>query len=361
MLTGFALSGCKERYVQPVKDVNSNFLVVEGLINTGADSTIFNLSYTFKLDGKAIVTPEKTATVSVETENGPVYALPETIKGGKYGANLGLDPAKKYRLRIRTKDNKEYVSQFVESKVSPPFNLNYNFDNNALNFTLDTYDASGKSIYYKYDYEETWEYESQLFSSFKIENGNILPRNLSTENIHTCWRVLPSPNILLTSTANLSESRVTDRPILSIPSKSQKLHIEYSILVKQSVLTAEAFAFWETLRNNTEKVGSIFDAQPSQLFGNIKSTSNADETVIGFVSAGTVTQKRLLFIVSEFPSPWFNVEDKTECLEAVSKITFLRSTGRQFIPLDAGGGTEKLSCADCRLFGGSTQKPSYWK
>jgi hypothetical protein len=37
--------GCKEKYLPEIKDINVNYLVVEGLINTGTDSTIFTLSH----------------------------------------------------------------------------------------------------------------------------------------------------------------------------------------------------------------------------------------------------------------------------------------------------------------------------
>ena len=351
--------GCKEKFLPEVKEVNVSYLVVEGLINTGADSTIFNISRTFKLNNKAVVAPEKAALVQVENEGGTTYVLPETIKSGKYGRpSLNLDPAKKYRLRIRTKDNKEYLSDFVESKTAQPFDLKYIITNNALNIYISTLDPAGKSIYYRHSYEETWQYESPIKSFYKFENGKLVSRNFPEDDITNCWHFLPSSNISLSSTANLTEDRLTDKLIVSIPSNSEKVKVGYSILIKQSALTKDAFEFWEILRNNTENVGSIFDPQPSQFLSNIRSTTNAAEIVIGFVSSGSTTQKRFIIKVADLPTAWFNYSPDEDCNNSRKGLSEFK--GVPFIPITVTNGTDLLYCVDCRLRGGTTQKPSFW-
>ena len=357
-LLALPIYGCKERYTPQIKDFNIGYLVIEGLINTGADSTIYTLSRTFKLNNKAIEAPEKGAIVQVESENGTTYVLPALVKAGRYGRPaLGLDPTKRYRLRIRTTDKREYLSDFVESKTSQPFDLNYNIKDTTVNFYVDTHDPSGKSIYYQHTYDETWEYDAYFRSFKKIVNGVVVDRIFPQDDITTCWRTLTSGNILLATTNNLSDDHLADRAITSVSGKSQKMHIEYSLLVKQSVLTREGFEFYDALRKNTESVGSIFDAQPSQLFGNIRSTNDPAEIVIGFISAGSVTQKRFIIQSKDMPSDWFNLEDNSICEES---LKYLIVPGDPFI-LVVQGSTPLLYCADCRLLGGTKQKPSYWK
>lgn len=364
LMVAVMIYGCKEKYLPEIKDNNVNYLVVEGLINIGTDSTIFTLSRTFKLNNNPIEAPEKGAIVQVESDAGVTYVLPELIKAGRYGRPpLGADPTKKCRLRIRTMDNREYLSDFVESETSPPFDLNFDIKNDALNFYISTHDPAGKSIYYQHSYVETWEYHSPIRSIYKIENGSdaVVLRKFPEDDITTCWRILPSSNIVLSSTANLLGGHLAGKLITSVSGTSPKLAVEYSILVKQIVLTPDGFKFFETLRNNTENIGSIFDAQPSQMFfGNVRSTTDPAETVIGFVSAGTVFEKRLLIQVSDLPVEWLKVSLDLECEESINPISALR-VNKRFIPIDALRGTELLRCVDCRLQGGSTQRPSYWK
>ena len=359
---GVAMYGCKEKYLPQIKDVNINYLVVEGLINTGGDSTIYNLSRTFKLNNNPIEAPEKGAIVQVESDAGETYLLPELKKAGRYGRPPFIaDQTKKYRLRIRTKDNREYLSDFVESKLSPPVDLKGQIADTTLNFSVDTYDPSGKSIYYRHTLEETWEYNSVFKSYYKLVNGVKVLRTFPEDDVSTCWRTSLSPTIFLSSTANLAEDRLAVRQIYSVPGLSQKLHVAYSLLVKQTVLTREGFEFYDALRKNTESVGSIFDAQPSQLFGNIRSTRDPSETVIGFISAGSVTEKRFLIQSKDLPSKWFNLADQSICEESFG-YTIL--PGDPFIwvfPPMQERRTILVYCGDCRLAGGTTQKPSYWK
>ena len=127
------LYSCKEKYLPELKETYINYLVVEGLINTGTDSTIYTLSRTYKLDGKTVTAPERGAIVQVESDGGNIYPLPALLKPGRYGCpSVGADPAKKYRLRIITNDKHEYLSDFVESRTSPPFDFKYDFNNNWI-------------------------------------------------------------------------------------------------------------------------------------------------------------------------------------------------------------------------------------
>ena len=244
------LYACKEKYVPVINDINPNYLVIDGFINTGADSTIFRLTRTFKLESKATVAPEKAAIVTVESDAGKNYVLPElSLKPGTYALPpLILDQTKKYRLRVRTKDNKEYLSDFVESKTSPPFNITYDFRHGNLNIYTNTQDATGNSRYYNYAYVETWQYRSKQQSFLKVENGGLKDRKFPQDDIWNCYHVVPSGKISIASTTNLTEDRLADNLLIDILPSSQKVRIEYSVLVKQTVLTKTGFGFFETMK-----------------------------------------------------------------------------------------------------------------
>lgn len=381
LLLNCMLNACKEKYSPELPDVNPNYFVVEGLINVGADSTIFTLSRTYKLDKKAVVVAEKGAIVQVESDAGDTYVLPELIKSGSYGRPpLNLDITRKYRLRVRTKDNREYLSDFVESKPSPPIDaVTYDFRNGQLNVYANTHDPSGKSRYYVYNYIETSQYMVPLRSYFKIVNHEILLRRFPEDDIYNCWRNYSSTNISLGSTTSLTEDRLADKLITSVTATSPKRSYGYSILVEQRVLTKQGFEFWEALYKNTEQVGSIFDAQPSQLPGNIHNTVNVDEVVIGFVTASTVTSKRLTLSVPEMPDAWRPVPvDSMNCGQDKKYFRFGAEVQRNlltpdkpdFVPLDfypdngpalGYAAINRLECVDCRVLGGTNVRPPYWK
>jgi len=372
------LYACKEKYTPEIKDVNPNYLVVDGFINTGADSTIFKLSRTFKLESKAIMMSERAAIVAVESDAGGSYILPEIAsKPGTYAVPaLNLDQTKKYRLRIRTKDNKEYLSDFVESKQSTALALTYDFRHGNLNIYSNTYDATGKSRYYSYTYTETWQYRAPQHSILKVENHELIERRYPEDDIYDCYHQTSSTKIPIATTATLAEDRLADNLIIDLLPSSPKVRIEYSVLVKQTVLTKAGFEFFETLNKNTEKVGNIFDSQPSLLPGNIKCTTNASEGVIGFVSAGTTTDKRILLIANNFPFDFIGPVPDPYCVLhtdtlPVGKVKplILDPVQSEYIPIqwlnpnvqpDSLLATKFHECVDCRLQGGTTKMPSYW-
>ncbi|MFD0749058.1 DUF4249 domain-containing protein [Mucilaginibacter calamicampi] len=374
------ISACKEKYVPIINDINPNYLVVDGFINIGADSTIFKISRTFKLESKAVVTPERAAIVAVESDAGQSYILPELpAKPGTYAVPaLNLDQSKKYRLRVRTKDNREYLSDFVESKVSPPVELTYDFRHDNLNIYSNTRDVTSKSRYYNYTYTETWQYRTKQLSEWKIENHQLIKRMFPKDDIFNCFHYASSGSINIASTVTLTEDRLADNLLVDIPSTSEKVGIEYSILVKQTVLTKDGFEFYNTLKKNTQNVGSIFDAQPSQLFGNIHCTTNPAEVIIGFISAGTVTEKRITLVANSFPFTFIGPLPDRYCDEQVD--TLYISTGEvkrlltdptesEYITLYELTGpagiyaytaTKERFCVDCRLQGGTTAVPPFW-
>jgi hypothetical protein len=367
------LYGCKEKFLPEIKENNVNYLVIEGLINTGNDSTIFTLTRTFKLNNKAVEVGEKAAIVQVESEAGTTYVLPALVKAGRYGRpSLGLDPTKKYRLRIRTTDQREYLSNFVESRTSQPMDeLKYDFKNEHLNVYAYSRDPSGNSRYYRYNYIETIEYTSSLVSYYKVASNKVVDRIQPDDMIWRCYRPILSNTIVLASTAALEKDEVADVYIVSVPRGSFKIRLGYSIAVRQHVLTKEGFDFYEALKKNTESIGSIFDAQPSQLFGNIRSITDPSEVVIGFISAGTFTEKRVTFTSADFPNEWFKPREiDSLCLATVKPMSAAAIVAQHpvWVPLDiALGGTgaynasNNLDCVDCRRQGGTNIKPPYWK
>jgi hypothetical protein len=107
--------------------------------------------------------------------------------------------------------------------------------------------------------------------------------------------------VLLASTTKLTKDIVSQAPITLVPAGSEKIETKYTILVKQYALTSSAYEFWETLQNNTQKLGSIFDVLPSEVQSNFHCISNPGELVVGYLSAGNVSKKRIFITSDQLP------------------------------------------------------------
>jgi hypothetical protein len=384
LLITIVFAGCKKTYNPPAIASPGSYLVVEGVINSGSDSTIIKLSRTVKLSSKITINPVLHAAVAVESDQNTIFPLAETTNGNYISAGLNLDSTRKYRLNIKIA-NKQYLSDFVAVLNSPPIDsVSFTAQNNVLNIYSNTHDPKNSTQYYRWDYQETWMFRSNYFSGYKSNGDTVLLRDQVNDEIYTCWKSDTASTITIASTVHLVKDVVVNNPITSVASTSEKLGIKYSILVRQYALSGDAYTFWENLKKNTEQLGGIFDAQPSTINGNIHSVSNPSEPVIGYISAGSTSNVRIFITklqlpVSWYPEPAFNCaidsfyyvyypQDAKTPINQVDLYLNYNKNGivNAEIPVSAlgdppvGYSAALPDCVDCTLRG-TNKQPSFWK
>jgi len=308
------------------------------------------------------------------------------IRNGYYGAaGLTLNSSNKYSLRIVTSNGKIYQSDFLAVKNSPPIDsVNYLVQSNGVQINVNTHDPAGKTTYYRWSFVETYMIHAhdESFLELKTVPQDTLVLRPPADQVYTCWPGDTSTSVLLASSANLTKDLISQKEIAFIPLTSEKIADRYSILVKQYALTGDAYNYWQLLKRNTEQLGSIFDAQPSQLPGNIHCISNPTEPVIGYLSAGTVSQQRIYIDSRNLPVlhtiypvsidgcyvGMYLFKNPIGPGDTVNDVTTWIYSGRQY-PLSTLGGsflgpvtgytaTDRF-CADCTLRGPNKQ-PAFW-
>jgi hypothetical protein len=379
---GLSIStGCRKPYLPPVIASSSNYLVVEGVIDPGQDSTIIRLSRTVSLSSTIGTKPELNAAVVVESDANTTYPLYEKGNGYYFSPGLNLNASNKYHLRITT-SGKVYQSDFVAVKNSPPIDsVYYRIESNGLQIYADTHDPSNSTRYYRWDFAETYIVQS-LYNSHEIhvkDPGDTVLARPPAEQIFQCWVTDSANNINLNSSAKLSNDVITKNIIDFIPSTSEKLGNRYSILVKQYALTEDAYNYWTQLKKNTEQLGSIFDSQPSEIPGNIHCVTVPSEPVLGFISVGSYSQSRI-FIDNFYLPAWLPVKPYYDGCFLVS-VYYVDATQNYtntvasniyndlYIPIDPitvphqpiilGFTASKSKCADCTLRG-TNKEPGFW-
>jgi len=368
---------CKKPYDPPAIASPGNYLVVEGIINSGADSTVIKLSRTVNVSSKNAANPVLHASIAVESDQNNSYPLTETTNGNYVSAGLSLDNTHNYCLDIKTSDGKQYLSDFEPVLVTPPIDsVGFIIQANGVQVYVNTHDPNNKIEYYGWDYQETWQFNSKYYSEFITDGTEIVPRG-ADQDISLCYASDTSSTIVLGSSAKLSQNVIYQNPVTQVPSTSEKLEAEYSILVKQHALTGDAYNFYLNLKKNTEQLGSIFDAQPSNINGNIHSVTNPSEPVIGFISVSTVQQKRV-FISNKVLPAWittypYNCEINPfyycQPLSCANFVAFyLIPLGSVTIPVSGigqppnyvGYTTSSIPCTDCTIRG-MVKPPVFWK
>jgi hypothetical protein len=368
---------CKKPYSPNIVNSPNSYLVVEGVINSGNDSTIIKLSKTVNISGNVNSALVNGATVTVETEGGASYNLLPVGSGYYVTTGLNLDVTKKYRLHIGTADSKEYASDYVPVKSTPPVDsIGFVIKNNQVQLYVNAHDVTNNTRYYRWSYDETWRFHAKYESIFDADHvlQTIIPRK---QSVYYCFAGDKSSTIVLGSSAKLTQDVVFQAPLTTIPAASEKIELRYSILLKQYALTKDAYQFWENLKKNTEQLGSIFDAQPSQLIGNIHNLKDASEPVIGYISVTNIQTKRIFIDNADLPHTWITAYPY-DCGPPDSAFysdphRMGENTVKDFI---INGGTNAVAeitsknsvvgytyssvqCTDCTIRG-RVQVPSFW-
>jgi len=359
---------CKDVYISPYKAPPTGYLVVEGYIS-GNSPTEFTLSRTVKLPGDSLPPPETGAMVQVEGNDNSIRPLPETIKG-IYRDSFALNPQSQYRVRIQTKGGESYLSDFVPFKNTPPIDsVSWTGGQNGVVIYVNSHDPANATHYYQWNWDQTYEYHSGANSVFEyVPSLDTVIARPDSNQIYRCWQSSSSTSILVGSTTKLSQDVVSLYPLKRIPLNDVQLSVLYTILVRQSALTEGGYDFLSLMQKNTESLGTIFDAQPSLITGNIHSLTHPAEQVIGYVSAGTVQQQRLWIYAYQAPGYYYYYCDIPDTLLPANS-DLQKNFGSLYIPIYAKASgniigayySNYTDCLDCRFVGsGTNKKPSFW-
>jgi hypothetical protein len=371
LVTIIALAGCREKYTSPAVNPSSGYLVVEGFININGPTTI-RLTRTSKLADTTTIYDKK-ATVSIQSLSGSNYPLTETSNGIYTGSPV-LPNNSSYRIRI-VSGGKEYLSAYTSPITTPAIDsVTWIRNADGLQISAHAKGTASQQKYYQWKTEETWEYNSDFTTKWRwkldaskvvvgvIENDISLPGYEAPET--KCWKAENSNSLLLASTENLSDNIV--HPLLvSIPSGSVKLSILYSVNVKQYSVSKDNYDFLNMIKKNTEKLGSIFDAQPSEIKGNITCTTTPGETVIGFIETTQEQVKRIFIKSTDVPAWGYTTDCVTDIIDLSKPGSTIGSVDTNTVaPLDYKAGSYlavvKPLCIKCSKRGGTIKKPVFW-
>src|SRR5688572_8472428 len=106
---------------------------------------------------------------------------------------------------------------------------------------------------------------------------------------------------------------------------------------------------------------------PTQVTGNIYNTTNPDQPALGFFSGGTIEEKRIFIGFYDLPED-LQLFPRTFCQVDSIPVDQIRSYSDKTLLISSYGErsiegytTAADICIDCRVQGGVTTKPAFWK
>lgn len=392
LLLAISFSGCVDPYVPELKGYES-ILVVEGLI------TDDNSSYTVKLSRSV----QDQDTVPEVISDAVIYISDESEKNfylTNFGNGLYRTDSTEFRgmigntyvLHIQTAEGNFYESEpYKMEAVSDIDNIYYARDqelgsngtvmNEGLRIFLDS--RGGINKYYRWDYEETWKFKVPSPKKYDYVNETIFVPVADVKEY--CYKMRKSQEILIYSTFEGKSDRVEGQNISFIdPKKSDRLLIQYSVLMKQYSISEKEYDFWYNMKQINEKGGSIYSIQPFPVISNIHNVNDPDERVLGYFQVSAVKVKRKFITFSDLSGMNFPIyRNPCKRVEMAPKdyprslysppltwddlYEMYSTSGYYFVEPFFKAGTEVLDkmvfakpeCANCE-FTGTITKPDFW-
>jgi hypothetical protein len=370
------LSGSCIYNFDPPSEGYENLLVVEALLSDDDEAFEVGLSRSIPINTGGLV-PEANAQVSISDNIGNVFDLFE-VSPGRYSTTPDFlsQTGRFYQLHIQTADGNQYESDTVLLRETPPIDsVFYKYEERVttervenipgLQIYLTTHDPNNNTWYYRWEFEETWEFRTKYNSTQIWEDEMLLERE---EQINRCWKHAESAWILLATSKNLNEDIISEFPLIYISNATDRLDTKYSILVKQYALSEKSFNYWKELEKINENLGTLFDPQPYQLTGNIHNIYDENDIVLGFFDASSVQKERIFISRGEFqyfvtPNYYAN------CIDTVGGYGLIPEfilQGFMLVgelpPMGPGPPVYQFSsefCIDCRI-AGTNVKPDFW-
>ena len=274
-------------------------------------------------------------------------------------------PGMKYALDIHIGE-KHYQSAFVAPVLTPEIDsISWRKNTNgSMDIMVSTHDPEHQVEYYRWTFEEDWEYKSWYFGEIRYEiSGALIPQSLFTENNRFyCWDSNKSKSIILGTSERLTEKAIKDRIIHNFQSDNTRFSYLYSILVKQYGIDREAYMYFANLQKNIESSGSLFAPILTELKGNITCLSDPEEPVVGYIAATIEVVSRVFINMERIGG-----EDDYKC-ESTRRyesyqLADMYAAGYGIFYLQIPGGyyvCAPVRCIDCTMRGGTKNKPDFW-
>lgn len=370
--------GCIEQYYPDDEELKTGTLVIIAHLNgkPGIQSIQISRSSTISYP---TFDPVTDCYVEVFREDDASVVFNES-QPGYYECEVEaefLESGKNYQLVVITPEGKRYESAYehlhnavaidsvywareVQGTADPDQVLD------GVRFYVDFNIDKAACSYLRWELEETYQIHNPEYTSFVFGKDRRYMQLPDSSSWRTCWITLGIPRFFTLDLNHIEGRTYREMPLIYVSGESRRLHIRYSLLIRQFSISESAFIYWDELRKNLQSMGGMFDKQPALTPGNICNVDRQEEVILGYFSISGVSEKRVF--VDRIPE--MNLKpDPAYCYPGdYPPGLFMFPT--TYLPvylsrvyeeeIEILGEVNKY-CVDCRAYKGSTHlKPDYW-
>lgn len=368
-------ASCVYDFSPLVEENGVKALVVNGDILIG-EETMIRISYMSGI-GSELAGNQQMDNVYVESSNGNVYpGIADDNRIYHIDTRLALDNAE-YRLIIET-EGQTYESDWQPVLIAAEIDsISYSISDDAETMTIEVSSSAlpgSDNRFYRWIARQLWEYHASslpvhyyvppgglTYEGEVSSSGGIFAYPYNADDFYYCWKSAEVPDLLTGSTSNLSENRFVRHALYSMDCHDPRTQYLYSVQLVQEAISEAAWRYYETVRGNSSNVGGLFSPQPSEVRGNLHNRANSEERVIGYVCVTKPSVLRHFISMEGFHRvnrEWdlnvdFRVDSKYwgSYWGAGYLVSRVEDDGVYWAP---------KRCLDCRVQGGTKDKPDWW-
>jgi hypothetical protein len=326
---------CIDRYHLPEK-LSGPRLVVDGMITDQPGPATIVLSESLDINTSVRKTePVTGATVTIHDDAGNKELLQEVSAGVYQTSGIALKGVigRKYHATIRIQE-KEYVSDpqtllpagviddvyfIAEENVINDGDLT--LPQNSVSILMNARGTPGAPNLFRWRWSATYEVKTfpELKTRLDLESrppveipaplpcsGYIMGDGGVIEKIDTCtcckcWVDESGSRALISDNQFSENDSFRGVHVVKLPVDSWRFNIKYLIRIEQLSVSEEVYAFWKLVKAQQDGEGSLFQPNAVRVKGNVHSTTDPDEQVLGIFSVSAVTTKELSIVKDQIP------------------------------------------------------------
>ena len=396
-LLALAAGACTYPF-QAELDEMEDVLVVEGNIVIGSRSTIAlsKMVPLADLGASDAAYPEdptyyeKTAlrsySVRIEGEDG---SRVEAEGDNPYTLDTrDLPSGQRYKLHLEDPSGSNaYETDWLDVLGVPEVDqISHTFNGDILTIRASMH--SDQSPYFSISYDEVWEYHAWADTRYfygKQPREDALdttdPETMETvitygdNPYYRCWSHSDFARSKTLSAEAYKGNRLEDYPVISFFRNDARISVLYNLQLKASLISPEAYRYWQNLDKISTPSGDLFTPIPSSMRGNIHKVGDPSVLVLGYIGASTATAVSYFVDNSEtqfYKAPAWQqqrvLHERQESGMNTEDWDRMYRTGyRPFQPVTDMYSGQLIGymwinqdCVDCRRQGGATVKPEGW-
>lgn len=326
--------GCIDRYEIPEKIVVPR-LVVDGMITNRPGPYTVELFTAYDINTFINKPhPVSKATVQISDDAGTIETLTEVTPGMYMTATDGIQGVigRSYQLSITTEAGNYISEPQLLTGGGDLLDLRYEFDQfsistsggeavPAVNFFIDAQGRPGEQNFFRWRWSSVYqtinnpELKTKIVGKPPVEVANppvcsgYKPGggiNIDRFDICTCcncWVYEAGKEAIVSKNSSVADDRFVNIQVTSISMEDRKFDVRYYFKLDQLSISEEVYNFWKLIEAQQLGEGSLFQPNAVRVQGNVRSTTNPDEQVLGVFSVSGIVTREVYIDRKEIPFP----------------------------------------------------------